>query len=57
MGETINAYTILVGKAEGMRPHVRPMFGYGDNCEVVPVYDKAPPHGSIWGTRYSSTHS
>jgi hypothetical protein len=34
MGEMKNAYKILVGKPEGMRPHARPKRKWEDNIEI-----------------------
>jgi hypothetical protein len=40
MGETRNAYRILVGKPEGKRPLGRPRRGWGDNIKMDLAQDR-----------------
>jgi hypothetical protein len=45
MGETRNAYRILVGKAKGKKPLGRPGFRWADNIKIDLRWD-----GMVWTT-------
>jgi hypothetical protein len=48
MGETRNAYRILVGKPEGKRPLGRPRRRWVENIKIDLIYDRMVWTGSNW---------